>query len=63
MKDMKKKPSRTLAREESGAEFGTPRRRAYERPKVETFDSKTILQAVGPAQGIYGALPGATGSL
>jgi len=36
------------------------RKRAYVRPELTTHDSKSILQAIGPAHGIYGFVPGSS---
>jgi hypothetical protein len=52
------KTSRTVSREEPGTERSITRRRAYQRPELATYDSKAIMQAVGPAHGIYGAITG-----
>jgi len=59
MNDAQRKQSRVVPRNEPVTEHRTKRRRAYERPEVATYDSKTIMQAVGPAHGIYGSMPGA----
>ncbi|HXV75645.1 MAG TPA: hypothetical protein VD788_04940 [Candidatus Polarisedimenticolaceae bacterium] len=36
----------------------TERRRAYQPPQLTSYDTKTIIQAIGPAYGVYGAVPG-----
>ncbi len=63
MNDTQRKQSRVASRNEAAAENRTTPRRAYQRPEVETYDSKTILQAVGPAHGVYGHVPGLTHSM
>ena len=64
MNDPQRNASKRVALNESTLENATPRRRAYQRPEVATYDSKAIMQAVGPAHGIYGTIQGtAAGSL
>ena len=58
MKDIQRNQSKTAPRNEPGTEQHVTRRRAYQRPEVTTYDSKTIMQAVGPAHGVYGIVPG-----
>ncbi len=58
MNDPQRKQSRAASQNEPATENGTTRRRAYQRPEVETYNSKTILRAIGPAYGIYGLVPG-----
>ena len=63
MNDTQRKQSRVASRNEPVTENRTNRRRAYQRPEVATYDSKTILQAVGPAHGVYGTILGVDESL
>ncbi len=58
MNDTQRKQSRAASQNEPATENGTTRRRAYQRPAVATYDSKTIMQAIGPAQGYNGFVPG-----
>jgi hypothetical protein len=58
MNDTQRKQSRVASRNEAATEKRTKQRRAYQRPEVVTYDSKTIMQAVGPAHGIYGTVLG-----
>ena len=36
-------------------------RSKYERPRVSTYDAARIIQALGPAYGRYGKIPGTPG--
>ncbi len=63
MNDTQRKQSRAASQSEPATATGTIRRRAYQRPEVATYDSKTIMRAIGPAHGIYGSMPGVTESM
>ncbi len=62
MNDTQRKQSRAVSQNEPMTENEMTRRRAYQRPAVETYDSKTIMRAIGPAQGYTGFLPGTADS-
>ena len=58
MSDTRHKRPRTTSLDETVLEDRTSRRRVYQRPELSTFDSKTVIEAIGPAHGIYGFVPG-----
>ena len=61
MSDTRHKQPRTTSRDEMALEDRTSRRRVYQRPELSTYDSKTVIEAIGPAHGIYGFIPGTPG--
>ena len=61
MNDTPRKHSRADLQDELAMDNATTRRRAYQRPELKTHDSKTILRAIGPAQGYTGCIPGTPG--
>lgn len=61
--DTQQKLARAAFQNRTGTENETKRRRAYQRPEVVTYDSATIIRALGPAHGVYGTVDGLDQSL
>lgn len=60
MKDLQLEP---MSRPDACTTRVAERRRAYRRPEVTTHDAESILRQIGPAHGVYGAVPGTDDSL